>query len=98
MDNHDLMMRNDENLSDDRRIPTVLPKRRKDHEPSDIGSGSSISSSRQASLSSERKWMDRNPRDIRLSNRMGSPLGMTLEVVNIASLYVGSLRQLQVQF
>ena len=38
--------------------------------------------SRISSLNSERKILDQMPRDTRLHNRKGSPLGMTIEVCN----------------
>lgn len=57
-----------------------LSRQLKEYDSNHIDTGSSISS-RQASLSSERKIMDQSPRDTRLKVQRESPLGrMTIEV------------------
>jgi hypothetical protein len=84
----------DESSSDeeDGRIALYqLSRQLKEYENSHVDTGSSVSS-RQASLSSERKIMDQSPRDTRLKVQKESPLGrMTIEVSQLIHMCVPCL-------
>ena len=65
------------------------------------GGGSGISGNQQephvttnrttSTLSSERRLLDQAPRDLRLNNRMGSPLGLTIEELDDRGLLEGGM-------
>ena len=44
-----------------------------------------------STLSSERRLLDQAPRDLRLNNRMGSPLGLTIEELDDRGLLEGGM-------
>ena len=44
-----------------------------------------------STLSSERRILDQAPRDLRLTNRMGSPLGLTIEELDDRGLLEGGM-------
>jgi len=47
--------------------------------------------SRLTTLSSERRLLDQAPRDLRLNNRIGSPLGLTIEELDDRGLLEGGM-------
>lgn len=68
----------DENtLENGRRHLHLLSKQIRDQKTSDH----SVGSGNRQNLQAERKLLDRKPRGDRLRNRKGSPLGLTLEVM-----------------